>query len=590
MDAAFVALGARRGRRLTDAQRALVQHDAPAPLWFDPTDHLGWQSPDESMAIGAWQCVHPHLGGARRWVADPDGVAMCVGMMWPEAGGWPSEADWARRARRGAEHLHGIYAAVTVAPDGTTTAWSDPFGYRFVYYGERDGVGAVGSDARLVAWALTPAGSRPARDPFGACCLAARRQQIGPLTGYRDVSTTLVGERVRLTGDGLRVEQVPHPWIPDDDLRTAGPSALVDRVGAALSSTVRAAVDAPIGRVLFDLTGGKDTRVLLALAIGAGITDRVEFFTVGPPTLGDVQIAEHLAERYGLHHTVERGVPADTTSYREAIRSQVERTCGMASIWSSSRPRPPEDRLRVQGIPGDVLRAHRPLPKRIQTEDEVSEFCTRVVFTPLLGLIGDDEAARRYLRMELELLHHDALSELSPVDRYQAFRSTNLVRSARYGATEQLVDQARVHPFHSATVLAAALALGRDNRHAELAHRELIRAVSPELEAEPMTGADWGMARLPKKPPPDRPPAPRPDGEPLIARGHRLSFDRRRRVFDEIIEDTANPAWSLIDRAKVIDGLDRFGEIRPRARQEIYGALTAALWLAGEDEVVPEAP
>jgi hypothetical protein len=68
-----------------------------------------------------------------------------------------------------------------------------------------------------------------------------------------------------------------------------------------------------------------------------------------------------------------------------------------------------------------------------------------------------------------------------------------------------------------------------------------------------------------------------------------LAFDRRRRVFDEIVDDVANPAWELIDRAEVIDGLDRFGELKPRARQEIYGALTAALWLGADDGVVPAA-
>jgi hypothetical protein len=586
MDAAFIALTARRGRRLSAEQRALVQRPTAPPLPFEPTDHLGWQNPDSSVLFGAWQRAHPYLGGGRRWIADDRGIAMCVGTMWPETGPWPTEAEWAERARRGDEHLSGIYAAITVAPDGATSAWTDPLGFRFLYYGERDGVGAVSTDARLVAWALAPAGTTPQRDVFGACCLAQRRQHIGPLTGYTGVATALVGEQVRLTPDGLRVDQRAHPWIPDDDFGRAGPDQLVDRAGVALMSTIRAAAEAPIGRRLFDLTGGKDIRVLLGLALQAGITDRFEFFTVGPPSLGDVQVADHLAQRFGLRHTVERALPSDPTPYAEAVATFVERTSGMANVWNANRTRPPEDQLRVQGLPGELLRAVGPPPDGVETMEEVAAFLTRRILRGKLGLIRDGDVARRYEELELDHLRGDPLRRLTPADAYHAYRSTRLTPSARYGAVAQLVDHPRVQPFHSSTVLAVALALGRDARRGELAHRELIRRASGRLAAEPFAGEEWrALQRDPEK----QAPKP-PEAEALIARGHRLAFDRRRRVFDEIVDDTANPAWELIDRAKVIDGLDRFGELKPRARQELYGALTAALWLGGDDGVVPPVP
>jgi hypothetical protein len=585
VDAAFLAFAASTGRHLTAEQRALAQGPTAAPLAFEPTDHLGWQSPDGSVVFAAWQRVHPYLGGGRRWIVDDDGIAMCVGTMWPETAPWPSDAEWAQRARRGDEHLSGIYAAITVARDGTTTAWTDPLGFHFLYYGERDGVGAVGTDARLVAWALAPAGTTPSRDVFGACCLAQRRQHIGPLTGYAGVSTALVGERVRLTTDGLRVDQRPHPWIPDADLGRVGEDQLIHRAGVALLSTIRAAAEAPIGRRLFDLTGGKDTRVLLALAVGAGITDRFEFFTVGPPSLGDVQVAEHLAGRYGLRHTVERALASDPTPYRDAIGTFVERTGGMANIWNANRTRPPEDQLRVQGLPGELLRAVGPPPDGVETMDEVAEFLRRRILRGKLGLIRDGDVSRRYEELELDHLRGEPLRRLSPADAYHAYRSTRLTPSARYGAVAQLVDHPRVQPFHSSTVLAVALALGRDRRRGELAHRELIRTASTQLAAEPFAGEEWRALQQAEEQQAPKP----PEAEALIARGHRLAFDRRRRVFDEIVDDTANPAWELIDRATVIDGLDHFGELKPRARQEIYGALTAALWLGADDGVVPPA-
>jgi hypothetical protein len=67
-----------------------------------------------------------------------------------------------------------------------------------------------------------------------------------------------------------------------------------------------------------------------------------------------------------------------------------------------------------------------------------------------------------------------------------------------------------------------------------------------------------------------------------MARAHRRAFERRQKVFDEILADQGNPAWEVIQRDKLRDGLDRFDELIPRARQELYGALTAALWLCGD--------
>ncbi|MBV9953031.1 MAG: hypothetical protein JO291_13855, partial [Acidimicrobiia bacterium] len=58
MDAEFIALAARPGRPLTAEQQALVASPSPAPLPFEPTDHLGWRSPDGSVAFGAWQRIH----------------------------------------------------------------------------------------------------------------------------------------------------------------------------------------------------------------------------------------------------------------------------------------------------------------------------------------------------------------------------------------------------------------------------------------------------------------------------------------------------------------------------------------------------
>jgi hypothetical protein len=56
-------------------------------------------------------------------------------------------------------------------------------------------------------------------------------------------------------------------------------------------------------------------------------------------------------------------------------------------------------------------------------------------------------------------------------------------------------------------------------------------------------------------------------------------IDDRSQAIDEMLADAANPAWTAIDRQRVIDGFARFSDLAKAAQQELYGALTAAIWL-----------
>jgi hypothetical protein len=68
-----------------------------------------------------------------------------------------------------------------------------------------------------------------------------------------------------------------------------------------------------------------------------------------------------------------------------------------------------------------------------------------------------------------------------------------------------------------------------------------------------------------------------------MARLQRTAFDDRKQVFLSILEDRANPAWELIERDAAVTALERFPSLASKERRELYGALTAALWLGEAD-------
>jgi hypothetical protein len=70
--------------------------------------------------------------------------------------------------------------------------------------------------------------------------------------------------------------------------------------------------------------------------------------------------------------------------------------------------------------------------------------------------------------------------------------------------------------------------------------------------------------------------------------------DRRRKLQAQdhdvmrrfLVEDPENPVFEVLDRPAVIDAVDRFGDLSEPAKLQLYGALTAAIWL-GEHEIDP---
>ena len=56
----------------------------------------------------------------------------------------------------------------------------------------------------------------------------------------------------------------------------------------------------PSDRRHADITGGRDSRLILALMLEAGVTDAFDFRTIGAPHAPDAVVGARIAERFGL--------------------------------------------------------------------------------------------------------------------------------------------------------------------------------------------------------------------------------------------------------------------------------------------------
>ena len=339
----------------------------------------------------------------------------------------------------------------------------------------------------------------------------------------------------------------------------------------------------PFARVIVDLTGGKDTRVLLAGVIAAGLRDRVRFRTVGPRQLADVQVARQLADRFGLDHEVLGVLPQEQVPYSDMLADFVARTGGMSNIWNAV--------VAALPVMSSAFRAFRVRCSAPTAECRDSSRPPRI----LIGYVRN-----RVLRSELDLVGPDARStfeqiamedvlesepNLEPAERLHLFFLRHRVRFARYGPLEEVSTEARVHPLYSLDGLSTALALGAPEREAEAIHRRLVEQVSHELADLPFAGKGWPEVKKPGPPaastrPAGAGPTDSPSkAEPLMARAMRTSFARRREVLGDVLSDLHNDAWSVLDRPAVVRAFDRFDSLGALGRQELHGALTCCLWL-----------
>ncbi|TMA37296.1 MAG: hypothetical protein E6J79_10865 [Deltaproteobacteria bacterium] len=179
-------------------------------------------------------------------------------------------AAWDARARRG-------------------WAFNDQVSLLNLYYGEFDAGMYVASTALPLAVALGLAPSATGLQEF-----LARGCILAPASAFEGISRLDVGEHVRYEAGRGRIRQHWRPY------KEPAPHRSLDEAAAAIASVIVDRVrrfDAVSGPMVFDLTGGYDSRLLASGAHFAGVNPTV---TVnGPPDLHDVVVSKQVAAAAG---------------------------------------------------------------------------------------------------------------------------------------------------------------------------------------------------------------------------------------------------------------------------------------------------
>ena len=316
------------------------------------------------------------------------------------------------------------------------------------------------------------------------------------------------------------------------------------------------------------LTAGRDTRVLLALSRAAQAD--VAFYTSGSDEDTDVRIARQIAERFGLRHRVlDPSPPADLDEWAAATTTFVGRTDGLSPIDAIS------DHLDHDGVPdrlglelwgagGEIGRtvmwvvaSLAAVTPGVRRSYEVQRRVLQRAAVDPAGLIAPEvmAAVRAWLdgfvasRREEGWTADAILTSAYAFGRVRHWAARGVRRAA---ATTDLYS-----PFACRAYAEHCFGLPAGARYVEQAHRRLIDAYAPEVDAVPyelpwrrqapvlalpMLLRDGGrrLAARARRTPGGTPP-------PLGPRWFEAGLALHR---DVALSSPSSPLWDVVDRRR----------------------------------------
>ena len=597
---AFVIVASLNGEPVDPGVVARVDTPDLPELTFVPDEHLSWTNLGRSVHFSGWQAFGELLSTGSRWHVAPKGLTAFTGHVWPRLTGWDwTASSWAsqlagfldgRDLPTVFEDLFGCYSLVDLPLDGRGHVVPDHLSTGMLYTARTGNTLIIASQANLAARAATPEGQQPARDLLGTGWTAFYGYPLSTETGFADVRLLPFGGYVELdpvTGASIAQRPVDH-WVFRDeraDLRTL--PELTDLVEEDLRTTLRILSTLPAPTRELRLSGGKDSRLLTALAVDEGIQDCFHFFTFGVPGAADTVVAEQIVRRYGLNWSFEdRSLPEsdNVPPFEETIRTHVFQVSGALNGWDAQGTLDVDGTLRISGNLAELLRFGYQSRASFyaRTVDEAWRHLNAASDYDRLSLLRP-EAERYYLQSVRDWMS-DLVEQGVDVPRLSSLRYPHQIARRWIGAGTEANPRLWAQPFSSPVTMRVAHALPIPERDTERFHLEIMRRCDVDLTKMPFANQTWRPEAIEGHPEEAdyRRMTPVEDLSELPSDWRLAHYPRDRALFDRYLLDRSNPLFGVLDPDQVARALQR-GPVNRGQLRFLYGALTSAIWLAGEE-------
>lgn len=471
-------------------------------LLRDPTRMESWRSESGRTEVASF--MHwPDMVRPRTYLLrDGRGVLTFDG--FPDTGGDLSSPELSARAmmdaaRRDLRSLTGEFS-LAWAEDDRVQVYTNPGGTHAVYWTETPDLIAFSNRLPLL---LALPGVPQDLDPGAVQWLCYQGFVQRGATLFRAVRMLPSGAVATASpGEGVRVSEFSYSdWMGD-----AAP--LGDRPDpGALRRAFAAHCDEMTGYlhrmhafygspdIQLPLSGGKDSRLILALLMKAGLKDSIrQIYTNGPLYAPDVLSAQAVAEKVRLSgiHCIRRPdpVPSAVSLGMDAVVTSVNITGGQLSTHDLCGVAPEKGELVIGGHQSIRDAWFLPCPS-----DSLDGFCSALFsrhFHDPLCLLGP-EVRKPFQEAFAGIFRPWHQSEGAPLDvlaELFALRERH-VRWVAVISTGAYTGSPVSNPLMHERLYRRTLSLPVNYRHQELYHYMMTATAAPELVAVPFADQQW---------------------------------------------------------------------------------------------------
>ena len=553
---------------------------------------------------------HVTQGVPFEW-SDPTGCVLIK--VWPKnaaqvlnkglrlISGWPIKVQG---------HLAGHYSSVEFDIAGRGVVRQDIFGLHALYTGTAREVTLISNRPHLIADEIERlTGKTAARDNHFAAWLAFARFPISYRTGFKDVRCLPYGTTANIhPRKGVKYSYARPPWLFP---KTGVCESDIDRIESELIENLRAAVQQLTHTPRLQLTGGRDSRLILALLIRAGLLHDVEVVTLGQPDAPDALVASDLAKRLGVLHTVAKW--GDGLSTREDLCAHVGLVAGATSCFDSSRSLSKDGNMTISGLTGETLRSNWAHRSDCHDLDAVAQAFFNLPYGRARMLRREAYAVT--LHDGLKCLLEPAQEGAEPEDLFDIYYIQHRLRRWLSARPERFADE--FFPLYHLPAVEVAFQLGWKTRRNGRIHDTIIARGGKVLSETPYykpggfyrTQTSYGSLtkRLRQRPIVrlfNRARA-RPcqltdkQSHTLIAKTIDRTFskleplptakrakarqtisEKKKAAYRELVLTRSdNEAFDLIDRDRLIEAIDVLEQLDAFSFQEVHGAMASVIWL-----------
>jgi asparagine synthase (glutamine-hydrolysing) len=247
------------------------------------------------------------------------------------------------------------------------------------------------------------------------------------------------------------------------------------------------------------LTGGRDSRLIAAMLISAGLPAR--YYTFGDPAGDDVRIAKQIARSFNLPYEVETIISSDVIrEWDKASWQSIRQGDGMRSLFliagilKNLRARTDCLDMLLWGAAGEVARGCYFRPKDFFSRiDEVGveRLLNAKRNMDFRGLIRKDgtELVREYIHNYVIQCLDDGFAPIDIPDVFEIYQGDG----RRVGCNARGLMEARdvFSPYCSRFFLEAAFSIPAIQRYTEPLHYNLLKILQQKLHELPFDKESW---------------------------------------------------------------------------------------------------